>query len=86
MMENNLSLDLTRVPKELKLILEIIKDESNPNLKKFMNEGEEIDWELFKELAIHHRLFPLLVGKLRKMEGQYIPRDTLSRLGSIIQT
>lgn len=83
MMENNLSLDLTRVPKELKLLLEIIKDENNLNLKKFMNEGEDIDWELFKELAIHHRLFPLLVGKLRKMEGQYIPRDLFQDLDQL---
>ena len=33
-MENNLSLDLTRVPKELKLLLEIIKDENDLNIDK----------------------------------------------------
>ncbi len=83
MMENNLSLDLTRVPKELKLLLEIITDENAPNLKKFMNEEEDIDWGLFKELAIHHRLFPLLVGKLKKMESQYIPRDLFQDLDQL---
>ena len=67
-MNTNVNLDMTRVPKELKLILKIITDESPNQLQNFIAENREINWELFLELAIHHRFFPLLFVKLGKME------------------
>ena len=28
----------------------------------------DIDWNLFLELAMHHRIYPLLYSKLKKIE------------------
>jgi len=74
-MNNTVDFNLTKVPQELKLILEIIK--GGRGLKDYQN---EIDWDLFLKLAFHHRLYPLLYLKLMEIEGCWIPLDVLQTL------
>lgn len=73
-MDNKLLLDLTEVPKELSLILELLKgfnddDFSETNLELFI----DIDWDLFIGLTKHHRLYPLLYRKLKAIDGDVVP-------------
>ncbi|MBT2679839.1 nucleotidyltransferase family protein [Bacillus sp. ISL-35] len=77
-MNKNLNLNLTKVPKELKLILEIVKTENLSNISIELQYG--IDWELFVELAIHHRLYPSLYLKLANIDYNWIPGKTVETL------
>lgn len=77
-MNKTVDLNLTKIPKELKLILEIIKIENND--MKLSEFPDDIDWDLFLQLSFHHRLYPLLYLKLLKMENSRIPSKILYTL------
>lgn len=77
-MNKTAELNLTNIPKELKLILEIIKIDSNDRIIKECLEG--IDWDLFLQQAIHHRLYPLLYPKIIKMENSWLPLNIIESL------
>ncbi|WP_430786403.1 nucleotidyltransferase domain-containing protein [Virgibacillus flavescens] len=68
------TLDLANVPKELRLILELV---SQSNEQKIIEQQEElckdINWQLFVKLAIHHRLYPLLYSSIRLLDEQFVP-------------
>ncbi|MBS4209171.1 nucleotidyltransferase family protein [Bacillus sp. FJAT-50079] len=68
-MNKNMDLKVTKIPKELKLILKIIKGENELSKEWYV----DIDWDLFLNLALHHRLYPLLYSELMKTEGYLIP-------------
>ena len=68
-MDNNYSLDLSSIPRELKLLLEIMKTENDDRYALFKNEWfTDIDWELFLQLSRHHRVYPVIYSKLKKMD------------------
>ena len=73
-MANRFNLKLANVPKELKLILELLK---NINHDYFRENSLElfsgIDWDLFIEQSMHHRLYPVLYSKLKKIDEHLIP-------------
>jgi hypothetical protein len=73
-MENNFSLNIAQIPKELKLILEIINmkkvDGNQANFKEWF---KDIEWKLFLELAMHHRVYPLLFTKFKKIDEYLVP-------------
>ncbi|MCS0788054.1 nucleotidyltransferase family protein [Cytobacillus firmus] len=77
-MNNTVELNLEKIPKELKLILQMIKIENEDRIS--MEYCNEIDWDLFLQLAFHHRLYPLLYSKLMKMENSFIPAKVLQSL------
>ncbi|MEW9501045.1 nucleotidyltransferase domain-containing protein [Jeotgalibacillus marinus] len=76
-------LDSSKISNELKFILELLKADTdqavhciNPNLV------EMIDWNLFIAQARHHRVYPVLLSKVKVMDEKLIPSfvvDTLSR-------
>jgi hypothetical protein len=66
-------LNIDQIPTELKLILELLKTDNVIHLVKSKNKFQNIDWNLFLELAIHHRLYPLLYGKLKKTDNNVAP-------------
>ena len=83
-MENNLSLNMTRIPNELKLILEIIKHEDSKSLQTvILEEYHDVNWKQLLELAVHHRLYPLLYGKLKQLSNDLIPQDLLQSLNGL---
>ncbi|WP_226667517.1 nucleotidyltransferase family protein [Metabacillus litoralis] len=68
------TLNLANVPKELLLILEILKNKNNEdihNLKSELFRG--IDWDLFIKLSKHHRIYPILYKNLKKFNSDLIP-------------
>jgi hypothetical protein len=69
-METNFNLNLEYIPKELKIILELIKSD---NVRSVLPLLRDINWNHFLDLAMHHRLYPLLAGKLNKVDKGLIP-------------
>lgn len=82
-MDNNFSLNLTKLPKELSLILALIKEDDEQlrqlNLEELF---KDINWDLFNELALHHRLYPVLYLKLKKVNDFFVPTYVIRKLGN----
>lgn len=70
-------LNLSGISKELIFLLNIISDKNENEIKNF-SVPSEMDWELFLELAIHHRLYPNLAVKLRSLRIPCIPNKIVS--------
>jgi hypothetical protein len=66
------NLDLRDVPKELILILEMLKNDDCIQ-KYLIEEYTNIDWKMFLNLTIHHRVYPLLASKLQRFD-EFIPQ------------
>lgn len=80
-MDNKYNLDLSTLSKELRLLLEIIKTESDDCIISFKSElFTDIDWEFFLRLALHHRVYPLIYLKLIKMDENSIPPHVIQTL------
>ncbi|MGY3313451.1 hypothetical protein ACV242_001947 [Peribacillus simplex] len=65
-------IDLSIMPKELMLLLQIInikKGKEPINNKYFI----DIDWELFLELARHHRIYPIVYSKIKMLDEKLVP-------------
>ncbi|MCD1161134.1 nucleotidyltransferase domain-containing protein [Peribacillus frigoritolerans] len=80
-MDYNYRLDLSSLPKELKLLLEILKTEdydSKAIVKKELY--VDIDWGVFLQLASHHRVYPLIYSKLKKADDNRIPPHVIQTL------
>ncbi|KML27258.1 nucleotidyltransferase domain-containing protein [Priestia aryabhattai] len=71
-MDNILNLD--RMPKELKLILELLKEGNEQYLEKY-SEGlcRDIDWNLFIKLTLHHRVYPAINFKIKMLNADVVP-------------
>jgi hypothetical protein len=69
-------LDLERLPKELLFILDLIRNENVENIRfRYKEQIKEMDWNLFLELAMHHRLYPLLYSKIKMLDKNLIPLE-----------
>ncbi|MFJ8265544.1 nucleotidyltransferase family protein [Peribacillus asahii] len=80
-MDNNYSLDLSIIPKELKLLLEMLDIENYYKSEIFITElVKDIDWDVFLQLAIHHRVYPIIYSKLKIIEGKLIPTHVIQTL------
>lgn len=82
-MNSKFGLDLDKVPQELQLILEIVKLDDTQKDDKFGQRYQDIDWKLFLNLARHHRLYPFLYGKLKKVEAIQIPSFVVQSLSCL---
>lgn len=75
---NPSKLNITRIPKELNFILELLKDnfqiENNQALYK------EIEWNDFIELSLHHRLYPVIYLKLKQLKVDIVPATVMNYL------
>src|SRR3954447_18478272 len=73
-MEKKFDLNVAHIPKELKLIFEIINKEDVDSLQASVKESfNNIDWDLFIELAMHHRIYPLLSTEFKKIAVDFVP-------------
>jgi hypothetical protein len=82
-MEKDFSLNLNNIPKELQLILGMISAKNEEELlPSWKGRMVDIDWDLFLELAMHHRLYPLLEVKLKSFIQFIIPEGVLKVLNS----
>lgn len=68
------TLEITHVPKELKLILELMKEGNEQYIQEHqLHLCEGIDWDLFIDLTKHHRVYPLLHSKVKLLEDNLVP-------------
>lgn len=80
-MNNNCSLNLSHVPKELKLQLEIIKASNSKEIETINRQWfENINWNQFLKLAMHHRIYPSLYPKMKKIDEELIPLYVIQEL------
>ncbi|RDW22393.1 Renal dipeptidase [Oceanobacillus arenosus] len=67
-------LNLKSIPKELKLILEILKSDYSSDVVAIdQTLFRDVDWNLFIDLAMHHRVYPVLHSKLKLANDKQIP-------------
>lgn len=80
-MDHKFQLDLTLMPKELKVLLELIKDNNDEHIYQHKNEWfASIDWNYFLQLAMHHRIYPLVYLKLKEVASELTPSHVLQAL------
>ncbi|MGE7636524.1 nucleotidyltransferase domain-containing protein [Peribacillus frigoritolerans] len=81
-MDNNSNLDLDLIPKELGVLLDILKIEKDDSIleKGLEDVFKEIDWDHFLLLARHHRVYPIVYAKLQKINRKGIPRHVIEIL------
>ncbi|MCP1092522.1 nucleotidyltransferase family protein [Bacillaceae bacterium OS4b] len=74
-MDKNHRLDLSKISKELMLLLEIVKIEQDDNIEVSLKKElyTDFDWDFFLQLAIHHRVYPLIYSKIKRLEEKLIP-------------
>ncbi|MFD4817507.1 nucleotidyltransferase domain-containing protein [Peribacillus butanolivorans] len=78
-MKNNYGVDLSILPKELKLLLELMKAENE--IESIQEEIYlDIDWGIFLQLAKHHRVFPIIYSKISKINNKLIPSHVVQIL------
>ncbi|WHX60498.1 nucleotidyltransferase domain-containing protein [Peribacillus frigoritolerans] len=80
-MDNNYTLDLSSLSKELRLLLEILKTEDYDSVGLVKKELYiDINWGEFIQLAMHHRVYPLIYTKLKKADDHRIPPHVIQTL------
>ncbi|WP_394184130.1 nucleotidyltransferase domain-containing protein [Metabacillus halosaccharovorans] len=80
-MDDQVTLNLANVPRELTLILELLKKDNRQFIE--VNGAElvaGIDWELFIEQAVHHRVYPVLYTKCKEISEPIIPPNVIQYL------
>jgi hypothetical protein len=86
-MDTDFHLDMTLVPKELTLLLSILKLQKGESfLSDHKDRLGEIDWSRFLKLARHHRVYPVLYRKLQTIDATGIPLHVIQNLRNDYQT
>ncbi|WP_241156874.1 nucleotidyltransferase family protein [Bacillus sp. FJAT-42376] len=75
MEEKEYKLDLSLLPAELKLIIQLLSTDG-----KIENDLTDTDWELFIKLAVHHRIFPNLYPLMAKKNPGVFPDSVMQKL------
>lgn len=71
----------TRFPKELKLILSMLRgDLTDLTSEEIKSRLHNIDWPLFLKLAYHHRLYSVIYVQLKKLNSPFVPAAVMERL------
>ncbi|TDL31806.1 Renal dipeptidase [Jeotgalibacillus sp. S-D1] len=84
-MENVSQLDLTHIHQEMQFLIELLKWEPENALPADLSDRyPAVDWELFIQLTIHHRVYPVLTPKLKHM-GDLIPAHVIKELTRLFQ-
>lgn len=70
--------DLKIKHKELTLLIEILKNKNDEDLchELFI----DIDWDKFIQLAIHHRVYPIIYLRLKNKMNKWVPQNVNSAL------
>ncbi|PGK22464.1 Renal dipeptidase [Priestia megaterium] len=80
-MLNDPSLNFSNIPKELNLLIEILKSKNNKESLSFRRElFRDINWDTFLRLAKHHRVYPLAYIKLKELDQRLVPLRVIQTL------
>lgn len=81
-MNDKHQLDLRKVPRELLLILELLKEDQHIDHKLLT----DIDWNMFIALLKHHRVYPVLYKKLKALhQHKQIPEFVMIHIQKLYQ-
>lgn len=81
MNNNDFSLHVECIPKELQLLLEMLKIQDGNTVLSNSNElFTNIDWGAFLKLAMHHRVYPLIYLKMKEIDEKSIPPYVIQTL------
>lgn len=73
-MGNELDLDISLFPRELRLMLAVLAAEDDSIPCEIGDERTaDMDWNQFLQFVNHHRVYPLIYAKLSKLNEQRIP-------------
>ncbi|RDI45699.1 nucleotidyltransferase domain-containing protein [Falsibacillus pallidus] len=77
-MIHNFKPDYSRLPRELNLLLDILKmkDDQKINQESLLN----IHWDSFLKLARHHRIYPVIYPKIKNVGQENIPEFVIQTL------
>ncbi|PEC23142.1 nucleotidyltransferase domain-containing protein [Bacillus cereus] len=80
-MEKDFGLNVEFMSKELKLLLVILKLQDDETVQTYSNEWfSDIDWEVFLEQVVHHRVYPVIYQKLKQVDEELIPSHIVQAL------
>ncbi|HDX9650769.1 MULTISPECIES: nucleotidyltransferase domain-containing protein [Bacillus] len=80
-MEKDFGLNVEFMSKELKLLFAILKLQDDETVQTYSNEWfSDIDWEVFLEQAVHHRVYPVIYQKLKQVDEELIPSHIVQTL------
>lgn len=80
-MEKDFGLNVEFMSKELKLLFAILKLQDDETVQTYSNEWfSDIDWEVFLEQAVHHRVYPVIYQKLKQVDAELIPSHIVQTL------
>lgn len=80
-MENDCSLNAESIPKELQLLLEILKLQDDKNFLENRSKWfTGTDWNKFLELTIHHRVYPFVYTKMKEWDKNLVPAHIIQDL------
>ena len=80
-MKEKFELDLSGFSKELNWMLLFLQN--NRDHEEILSHiPADIDWRLFLQLVMHHRVYPLVYTKLRELETELIPEYVIQSLSA----
>ncbi|SCC44916.1 nucleotidyltransferase domain-containing protein [Bacillus mycoides] len=80
-MEKDFGLNVEFMSKELKLLFAILKLQDDETVQIYSNEWfSDIDWEVFLEQTVHHRVYPVIYQKLKQVDEELIPSHIVQTL------
>ncbi|QWG34651.1 nucleotidyltransferase family protein [Bacillus mycoides] len=80
-MEKDFGLNVEFMSKELKLLFAILKLQDDETVQIYSDEWfSDIDWEVFLEQAVHHRVYPVIYQKLKQVDEELIPSHIVQTL------
>lgn len=79
-MNNQFNLNLANVPRELKLILSLLMNNTDDHQAINLEHLAGIDWDLFIQQAMHHRVYPVLYTKIKDSNENTIPPHVIQYL------
>lgn len=77
-MNEDFQLDLSSFPVELTALLSIISEKEDSLLVTHLRRFSDINWGQFIRLVMHHRLYPIVYLKLKKLDG--VPSHVIQAL------
>ncbi|HDX9578195.1 TPA: nucleotidyltransferase family protein [Bacillus pseudomycoides] len=81
MNNNHFTLHVECLSKELQLLLEILKmQDGDPMLSNRNELFINIDWNVFIQLAMHHRVYPLIYIKVKEIDEKLVPAYVIQTL------